>query len=108
MCCWRCSIPTATAPLPTVLRSPGCTRLAERVIADPRLWAQLVAAGEFSITALLVYARRWGYVAVIVFHLALMLFGWGFCGACRRWYSPYRRLCGSSSRVDSGGRHAST
>ena len=27
---------------------------------------------------MLIRARRLGYLAVVVFHLALMLFGWGF------------------------------
>lgn len=47
-------------------------------MADPTLWALLLAAGELVIAVLLVKARRLGYVAVILFHLALMLFGWGF------------------------------
>jgi hypothetical protein len=47
-------------------------------MADPRLWALLLAAGELTVAILLVVVRRWGYVAVIAFHLALMLFGWGF------------------------------
>jgi hypothetical protein len=47
-------------------------------MADPRLWALLLGAGELVIAALLIFARRLGYVGVIAFHLALMLFGWGF------------------------------
>jgi hypothetical protein len=47
-------------------------------MAEPRLWALLLGAGELLIAALLIFARRLGYVAVIAFHLALMLFGWGF------------------------------
>ena len=47
-------------------------------MADPRLWALLLGAGELLIAALLIFARRLGYLAVIAFHLALMLFGWGF------------------------------
>jgi hypothetical protein len=47
-------------------------------MAHPTLWALLLGAGELLIAVLLVEARRLGYVAVIVFHLALMLFGWGF------------------------------
>jgi hypothetical protein len=47
-------------------------------MAHPTVWALLLGAGELVIAALLVFARRAGYVAVIGFHLALMLFGWGF------------------------------
>jgi len=47
-------------------------------MAAPRLCALLLAAGELLIAVLLIVARRLGYSAVIVFHLALMLFGWGF------------------------------
>lgn len=47
-------------------------------MAHPTLWALLLAAGELTIAVLLVKIRRLGYVAVILFHLALMLFGWGF------------------------------
>ena len=47
-------------------------------MADPRLWALLLGAGELLIAALLIFARQLGYLAVIAFHLALMLFGWGF------------------------------
>lgn len=47
-------------------------------MAHPTLWALLLAAAELTIAVLLVKAHRIGYVAVILFHLALMLFGWGF------------------------------
>ncbi len=47
-------------------------------MAHPSLWALLLAGGELAIAVLLIKTRRLGYVAVIVFHLALMLFGWGF------------------------------
>ncbi|TDO58801.1 hypothetical protein EV651_10976 [Kribbella sp. VKM Ac-2571] len=47
-------------------------------MAHPTLWALLLAGSELAIAVLLVRARRLGYLAVIVFHLALMLFGWGF------------------------------
>ena len=47
-------------------------------LANPTFWALLLAAGELTIAVLLVVSRRAGYVAVIAFHLALMLFGWGF------------------------------
>jgi hypothetical protein len=47
-------------------------------MAHPTIWALLLAAAELTIASLLVRARRIGYVCVILFHLALMLFGWGF------------------------------
>jgi hypothetical protein len=47
-------------------------------MAQPTVWALLLAAGELTIAVLLVKSRRVGYAAVILFHLALMLFGWGF------------------------------
>jgi hypothetical protein len=47
-------------------------------MAHPTLWALLLAVAELTIAVLLVKTRRVGYVAVILFHLALMLFGWGF------------------------------
>jgi hypothetical protein len=47
-------------------------------MAHPSLWALLLAAAELIIAVLLVNTPRVGYLAVIAFHLALMLFGWGF------------------------------
>lgn len=47
-------------------------------MAHPTLWALLLAAAELTIAVLLVKTRHLGYLAVILFHLALMLFGWGF------------------------------
>jgi len=47
-------------------------------MAHPTAWALLLAAAELTIAVLLVKSPRIGYVAVIVFNLALMLFGWGF------------------------------
>ena len=47
-------------------------------MANPSLWALLLTTGELVIAGLLVFARRLGYIGVIAFHLALMLFGWGF------------------------------
>ena len=47
-------------------------------MADPTLWALLLAVAELTIAVLLVKSPRAGYVAVIAFHLALMCFGWGF------------------------------
>jgi hypothetical protein len=47
-------------------------------MANPTLWALLLGAGELMITMLLVSRPRVGYLGVVGFHLALMLFGWGF------------------------------
>ncbi|HEY3560622.1 MAG TPA: hypothetical protein VGL05_24320 [Kribbella sp.] len=47
-------------------------------MAHPTFWAPLLASAELTIAILLVTARRIGYTTVIAFHLALMLFGWGF------------------------------
>lgn len=49
-------------------------------MGNPALWAALLGAGELLVGVALLAGRRWtlaGYVAVIAFHLALMLFGWG-------------------------------
>ena len=53
----------------------------EVFMSDPRAWALLLALGEACLGAALLLggrAARWGYVGVIVFHAALMSFGWGF------------------------------
>ena len=47
-------------------------------MANPTLWALLLGAAELIIAMLLVSKPRAGYLAVVAFHLALMLFGWGF------------------------------
>jgi hypothetical protein len=47
-------------------------------MADPRLWALVLAISQLLIASLLLFARRIGYVGVIAFTLALMLFGWTF------------------------------
>jgi hypothetical protein len=47
-------------------------------MAHPSLWALVLAAGELTIAVLLVKIRLVGYLAIVLFHLALMLFGWGF------------------------------
>ncbi|MFG1912595.1 hypothetical protein [Kribbella sp. NPDC048928] len=47
-------------------------------MSHPTVWALFLAATEVTIAILLIRARRLGYVTVIAFHLALMLFGWGF------------------------------
>jgi len=38
----------------------------------------LLALTELLVAALLMFARRLGYLGVIAFHLALMTFGWGW------------------------------
>ena len=50
-------------------------------MAHPAIWGLAVATGELSLGVLLLVGgrpARWGYAGVIGFHLALMLFGWGF------------------------------
>ena len=50
------------------------------VMADPRLWILLLAAGEATMGVLLLVggrAARMGWVAVLAFHALLLLFGWG-------------------------------
>jgi hypothetical protein len=49
-------------------------------MANPAVWAGLLGGGEILIGVALLSGRRWamaGFVAVVAFHLALMLFGWG-------------------------------
>lgn len=49
-------------------------------MSNPGLWAALLGAGEILIGVALLAGGRWslfGYAGVIVFHLALLLFGWG-------------------------------
>lgn len=53
----------------------------EIFMADPDGWALVVAEVEFLIGAALLLGGVWariGYLAVITFHIALMMFGWGF------------------------------
>ena len=48
------------------------------VMAEPRIWIGLLAAGEIMIGSCLLAGGPWaraGYLAVIAFHLLLMLFG---------------------------------
>lgn len=49
-------------------------------MAHPSLWGLALAAGETTIGVFLLTGGKWArfsWVAVIAFHLALMLFGWG-------------------------------
>jgi hypothetical protein len=51
----------------------------------PAAWALVLAAGELLLGILLLHggtATRLGGLGVIVFHLALVLFGWGFLTWC--------------------------
>ena len=53
---------------------------ADIVMAAPGVWIGLLAGGEISIGVALVAGGRWtlpGYAAIVVFHLALVLFGLG-------------------------------
>jgi hypothetical protein len=52
----------------------------EIVMARPGAWIGLLAAGEIAIGLAFLARRPWpriAYGAAIVFHLALMVFGWG-------------------------------
>ena len=56
------------------------TGWAEIVMANPALWAALLAAGEVCLGVALLLGgsiARWGWVGVLVFHVLLLLFGWG-------------------------------
>ena len=49
------------------------------VMAAPGVWIGLLAAGEMLIGIALLVGGRWtvpGFVAIVAFHLALLLFGW--------------------------------
>ncbi|TXL57549.1 hypothetical protein FHP06_14030 [Aeromicrobium terrae] len=51
------------------------------VMAHPEVWIGLLAAGEIAVGFAFLAAgwwRRVAYAAAIVFHVALMTFGWGF------------------------------
>lgn len=53
----------------------------EVFMAHPAGWGLTVAAGEIGMGVLLLRGGRWarlGWAGVVAFHLALMLFGWGF------------------------------
>jgi hypothetical protein len=54
---------------------------AEVFMASPSAWGLVVMAGELTLGLLLLAGGTWarvGWVGVIAFHVALMLFGWGF------------------------------
>jgi hypothetical protein len=56
------------------------TGWAEVFMAHPRVWGLLLAAAEVAMGTLLLHGgrpARVGWVAVVAFHLLLMLFGWG-------------------------------
>lgn len=51
------------------------------VMAEPLTWGLLAAAGEILLGILLLSGdrgARWGWAGAILFHVLLMLFGWGF------------------------------
>lgn len=53
----------------------------EIFMADPRAWGLAVAAGELALGLLLLHGGRMakvGWIGVIGFHIALVLFGWVF------------------------------
>jgi hypothetical protein len=54
-------------------------------MAEPRLWALLLAAGELLIAVLLLTRAMLGYVLVVLFTVSLVLFGWGFL----LWSGPF-------------------
>ncbi|WP_233283140.1 hypothetical protein [Prescottella equi] len=50
-------------------------------MAHPVGWGLVVAAGELAIGVLTLAGGRWtriGLIGAIVFHVALMMFGWGY------------------------------
>ncbi|MFC9518446.1 hypothetical protein ACFTSD_22165 [Nocardiaceae bacterium NPDC056970] len=50
-------------------------------MAHPSAWGLVVAAGELTIGVLILAGGRWtrvGLIGAIAFHVALMLFGWGY------------------------------
>lgn len=50
-------------------------------MAHPAAWGMVMAAGETVLGVLLLRGGRWakwGWAGVVAFHLALLLFGWGF------------------------------
>ncbi len=50
-------------------------------MAHPAAWGLVLAAGEVALGLLLLRGGTWaraGWAGVVAFHLALMLFGWGF------------------------------
>lgn len=56
-------------------------------MAHPVMWAGLLGAGKVFVGSALLAGGRWalaGLLAVIAFHLALMLFGWGVA----LWFLP--------------------
>ena len=50
-------------------------------MAHPSVWGLVIAAGETMLGLFLITGGMWariGWVAVIAFHLALLLLGWGY------------------------------
>jgi len=80
---------------------------AEVFMAHPAVWGLLLAAGEVTLGAVMLVGgrpARAGWVAMVVFQVLLMLFGWGFwlwslpavavlvAGARHDWAALGRRL----------------
>ena len=61
---------------------PGVrTAWSDVYMAHPAAWGLAVAAGELAIAVLILVGGRWaryGLLGAICFHVALLLFGWGF------------------------------
>jgi hypothetical protein len=58
---------------------------ADVFMAHPAFWGLAVAAGELTIAVLILLGGRWarlGLLGAIGFHVALLLFGWGFLLWC--------------------------
>ena len=67
------------------------------VMEAPGVWIALLAAGEIVIGAALLAGGRWtlpGYAAILAFHIALVLFGWGFL----TWSGPVLALVSLAAR----------
>jgi hypothetical protein len=79
---------------------PFVRRLWEDVVmADPTPWILLLAAGELVLGVLLLLGgrpARVGWVGVVVFHVLLMLFGFGFW----LWSLPALALLVTAARAD--------
>ena len=70
---------------------------ADIVMGAPGMWIGLLAAGEIAIGTALLVGGRWtqpGYAAILAFHFALVLFGWGFL----TWSAPVILLVSWASR----------
>jgi len=74
------------------------------VMTAPGVWIGLLAAGEITMGAALLVGGRWtlpGYAAVLAFHVALVLFGWGFL----IWSGPVLLIVSLAVRGELSSRH---